>query len=90
MVKSGKELACQFRRLGRYRFHPWVGKILWRRTWQLTPVFSPGKFHGQRSLVGSKKSDMTEDIMVMVTKQKLKELITKLALKQMLKKIFLS
>ena len=40
--------------------------------------------------MGSKKSDMTEDIMVMVTKQKLKELITKLALKQMLKKIFLS
>ena len=40
--------------------------------------------------MGSKKSDMTEDIMVMVTKQKLKELITKLALKQMLKKFFLS
>ena len=40
--------------------------------------------------MGSKKSDMTEHIMVMVTKQKLKELITKLALKQMLKKFFLS
>ena len=25
---------------------------LWRRKWQPTPVFSPGKFHGQRSLVG--------------------------------------
>ena len=24
----------------------------WRRKWQLTPVFSPGKLHGQRSLVG--------------------------------------
>ena len=23
-----------------------------RRKWQLTPVFLPGKFHGQRSLVG--------------------------------------
>ena len=23
-------------------FHPWVGKIPWRRTWQLTPVFLPG------------------------------------------------
>ena len=31
---------------------PWVGKIPWRRTWQPTPVFSPGKFHGQRSLAG--------------------------------------
>ena len=27
-------------------------KILWSRKWQLTPVVLPGKFHGQRSLVG--------------------------------------
>ena len=33
-------------------FNPWVGKFLWRREWQSTPVFSPGEFHGQRSLVG--------------------------------------
>ena len=32
-------------------FHPWVGKIPWRRAWQPTPVFSPGESHGQRSLV---------------------------------------
>ena len=25
---------------------------LWRRKWQPTPVFLPGKSHGQRSLVG--------------------------------------
>ena len=24
----------------------------WSRRWQLNPVFLPGKFHGQRSLVG--------------------------------------
>ena len=30
----------------------WVGKIPWRRKWLTTPVFFPGKFHGQRSLVG--------------------------------------
>ena len=24
----------------------------WRRNWQPTPVFLPGKSHGQRSLVG--------------------------------------
>ena len=35
-----------------------------RRKWQLTPVFLPGKSHGQRSLVGyspwgHKDSDMT-------------------------------
>ena len=33
-------------------FDPWVGKIPWRRKWQPTPVFLPGEFHGQRSLVG--------------------------------------
>ena len=31
---------------------PWAGKIPWRREWQPTPVFLPGKSHGQRSLVG--------------------------------------
>ena len=28
-----------------------TGLILWRRKGQLTPVFLPGKSHGQRSLV---------------------------------------
>ena len=36
----------------RCRFNPWVGKIPWRRKWQPTPVFLPGKSHGQKSLVG--------------------------------------
>ena len=31
---------------------PGLGKIPWRRKWQLTPVFLPGKFHGQRSMAG--------------------------------------
>ena len=39
----------------------------WRRKWQPTPVFLPGKFQGQRSLVGyipwdHKESAMTEHI----------------------------
>ena len=46
---GGKELACQCRRPKRRRFNPWVRKILWRRKWQFTPVFLPGKSHGQRS-----------------------------------------
>ena len=25
---------------------------VWRREWQLTPVFLPGEFYGQRSLAG--------------------------------------
>ena len=31
-------------------FDPLVVKIPWRRKWQPTPVFLPGKSHGQRSL----------------------------------------
>ena len=51
---SGKEPACQCqcRRCKRHRFHPWVGKIPWRRKWQHTPVFLPWKSHGQRNLAG--------------------------------------
>ena len=62
---SGKESACQSRRQKRHRFNTWVGKIPWRRKWQPTPAFLPGKFHGQRSLAGYspwgwKESDTTE------------------------------
>ena len=49
---SGKEPTCQCRRHKRHGFDPWVGKVPWRRAWQPTPVFSPGEFRGQRSLVG--------------------------------------
>ena len=49
---TGKESAFQCRRHKRHRFNPWAGKIPWRRKWQPAPVFFPGKFHGQRSLVG--------------------------------------
>ena len=43
----------------------WVGKIPWRREWLPTPVFLPGEFHAQRSLLGyspwnHKESDTTE------------------------------
>ena len=46
------------------RFDSWVGKIPWRRKWQPTPIFSPGKSYGQRSLEGHspwscKESDTT-------------------------------
>ena len=35
------------------RFDIWVGKIHGsRREWLLTPVFLPGEFYGERSLVG--------------------------------------
>ena len=42
-----------------------IGKISWKRECLPTPVFLPGEFHGQRSLVGyspqgCKESDVTE------------------------------
>ena len=46
----GKNLPA--RRHKRRGFHPWVRKIPWRRKWQPTPVFLPGKLHGQRNLAG--------------------------------------
>ena len=61
MVKGS---ACQCRRLRRPKFNPWVGKIPWRRKWQLTPVFLPEKFHGQEpggfQPRGLKESDLIE------------------------------
>ena len=54
---SGKESVCQCKK---WRFYPWVGKIPWRRKWRATPVFLPGKSHGQRSLASHKESDTTE------------------------------
>ena len=48
-------------------FDPGFGKIPWRRAWQPTPVFLPGKAHGQRSLAGyspwvCKALDVTEQL----------------------------
>ena len=46
---SGKESACQ---CWRRQFNPWVRKIPWRKKCQPTPVFLPGKSHGQRTMAG--------------------------------------
>ena len=44
-----KRICLQCRRGG---FDPWVGMIPCRKKWQPTPIFLPGKSHGQRSLAG--------------------------------------
>ena len=61
-------------------FHPWVGKIPWRRAWQPTLVFLPGEFHGQRNLVGSspwdrKELDMTDRLSTQLKNTKCKLLL---------------
>ena len=50
--EPAKEPTCQCRRPRRYKFDPWVRKILWRRAWPPTPVSSPAEAQGQRSLAG--------------------------------------
>ena len=46
---AGEESDLQGRR---FRLDPYVGKSPWRRKWQPTPVFLPGKCHRERSLTG--------------------------------------
>ena len=53
---SGKESTCQCRSHKGCVFDPRVVKISWNRKQQPAPVFFPGKFHGQRSQVGSIRS----------------------------------
>ena len=57
---SVKDSACRCRRCKRRGFHPWARKIPCRRKWQPTPVFLPGKPHGQRSLEGYSPWDRKE------------------------------
>ena len=57
----GKESSCQCRRC---KFHPWVKKIPLKKDIKPTPVFLPGEYHRQMSLMGFspcglKKSDAT-------------------------------
>ena len=64
LVAHQERTCLQCRRCG---LNPWVRKIPWRKKWQLTPVFMPGKSYCQRSLVGysswgCKESDMTQQL----------------------------
>jgi len=49
---SAVKIHLQCRRHRRHRFNSWARKIPWRRVGQSTPVFLPGKSHGERSLAG--------------------------------------
>ena len=45
-----EESVCSAGDLG---FDPCIGEIPWRRNWQPTPVFLPGKSHGEMSLAAN-------------------------------------
>ena len=49
LVARWERICLPSRRRG---FSPWVGKSPWRRKQEPTPVFLPGKSHGQRNLAG--------------------------------------
>ena len=56
------------------RFDPWVGRISWRRAWQLTPVFLPGESRfsegpGGLQSMGFKELDPTEWLSMQHTRQ---------------------
>ena len=62
MVKNPPANAGDIRDVGSI---PELGRFPWGRKWQPTPLFLPGEFHGQKSLVGCrpcglKQSDPTE------------------------------
>ena len=53
---SGASLVAQLVKSPPAMWETWVEflgwKDPWRRSWQPTPVFLPGEFHGQKSLAG--------------------------------------
>ena len=64
MTQALKNCSCN---VGDPGLIPGLGIFSWRREWQLTPIFLPGEFHGQRSLVSyspwfHKEADMAEQL----------------------------
>ena len=68
-LNSGKKISNESmnKKNGIAKYHKEIkqSNVVRRRKWHPTPVFLPGKSHGQRSLVGyspwgHKESDMTE------------------------------
>ena len=73
---SGKEAACRCRRRRKGGFNPSVRKIPLSGKWQPTPVFLPGQFHGQSSLVGYSPWGHKESDMTVTQQQQLPTMIT--------------
>ena len=65
IIKTFQQRKAQDKMASLVNFTTHLKEKNWKRKWQLTPVFFPEKFYGQRSLAGyspwsGKKSDMTE------------------------------
>ena len=64
---AGKQSACNARGTGKVSSIPGLGRSPWKRKWQPTLVFLPGKSHEQRSLMGyslwgQKELEVTERV----------------------------
>ena len=57
---SGCQMIKSCLQCGSHGFDPWVREIYWRREWLPTPVFLPGKLHGQRTLADYSPLDHKE------------------------------
>ena len=78
---GGKYQVCL--RCRRHGFNSWVWKIPWRGEGLASPVFLPGEFHEQRSLVsyswwGRKEPDMTEQLTFSISSYFMKKKCQKL------------
>ena len=48
--------------LGTFKLREYI-KLRWGRKWQPTPVFLPGKFHGQRRVAGATVQGLTRAVL---------------------------
>ena len=61
LANEQQRIYLQCRRCRTHGLNPWIRKIPWRRKWQHTLVFLPGKSHGQIILsMSHKELDITE------------------------------
>ena len=57
---AGKQSACNARGPGKVSSIPGLGRSPWKRKWQPTLVFLPGKSHGQSTLAGYSPRSQTQ------------------------------
>ena len=57
---AGKQSACNARGTGKVSSIPGLGRSPWKRKWQPTLVFLPGKSHGQSTLAGYSPRSQTQ------------------------------
>ena len=86
LLRAGRPLWLHCLQCGRPGFHPWVGKILWRRERLPTPVFWPREVYGL--YMGRKELDTTERLSLHFTSLGYKTILHKCKKIEILSSIF--